>query len=516
MRKAALVAVLCACRLCGQPPAPGTGVIRGVVRNAQTNAPVRRATVTLTARAIRLTALTDAEGKFDFSALPPGTYRLTATRTGFLDRPARRPIPLSAAESAQTEIRLPPAGAIAGRVVDESGEGMDRCNLVLYKQTWREGRRLWDRLSVAVPTDDSGGYRFTGLKPGRYLVQASNPRSVPDNRYGSPPQAHYVLTFYPSVFSQQQASPVEVGAGAEVTGIDIRLSKVVRPASVRVRGKLTGVAPDSHVIYSVALVRADGGPFGGSNMTVKTPDFAFELSAPPGAYSLVANIYSGLPDTYASENLVLTGDVSNVALPMRPAPRIEGRVRIAEQGVAARLESIRSHLELIGSGMAQPIAPDSSGRFTTQLLRGGPYILHPLRDLPDGCYVRDSSLGEQRIDPAGFDIAASGELDMVVSCTAAAITGTAVDADGKPFAGASVTLIPPDDAAWQPRQAVDDAGAFRFANLRPGKYTLFAWEDVDDDLWPDPDYRKKFEDRAVTVEVGPKETKKVQLRAIAP
>jgi hypothetical protein len=48
-----------------------------------------------------------------------------------------------------------------------------------------------------------------------------------------------------------------------------------------------------------------------------------------------------------------------------------------------------------------------------------------------------------------------------------------------------------------------------------GKYKLFAWEEADDDLWPDPDFRKKYESRATEITVGPSETQNVQLRQIA-
>jgi hypothetical protein len=62
---------------------------------------------------------------------------------------------------------------------------------------------------------------------------------------------------------------------------------------------------------------------------------------------------------------------------------------------------------------------------------------------------------------------------------------------------------------------VDDADKFQFTNLRPGKYKLFAWEDVDDDLWPDPEFRRIYDNRAQEVNVGPRETLTVQLRVIA-
>jgi hypothetical protein len=48
----------------------------------------------------------------------------------------------------------------------------------------------------------------------------------------------------------------------------------------------------------------------------------------------------------------------------------------------------------------------------------------------------------------------------------------------------------------------------------PGPATLFAWEEVDDGLWPDPEFRKKYESRATEITVGPSQTQNAQLRVI--
>jgi hypothetical protein len=44
---------------------------------------------------------------------------------------------------------------------------------------------------------------------------------------------------------------------------------------------------------------------------------------------------------------------------------------------------------------------------------------------------------------------------------------------------------------------------------------LFAWEEVDDDLWEDPAFRKKYEDRATEISVEPSGTQSTKLRLIA-
>ena len=117
MRRLLLAGLISAFALAAQPN-PAAGSIEGHVFNSLTGAPLRKATVVLTTpptmtSQIRLVADTDAEGRFQFIGLPPGTYRLSASHTGFLDRPTRRPIPLGPNDQVtDAEIRLPPQSEI--------------------------------------------------------------------------------------------------------------------------------------------------------------------------------------------------------------------------------------------------------------------------------------------------------------------------------------------------------------------------------------------------------------------
>jgi hypothetical protein len=118
MKYLLLAGLLSACTLAAQPK-PGAGSIEGHVLNSLTGEPLRKATVIaiLTSSPMRqLADDTDAAGKFQFTGLPPGTYKLSASRAGFLDHAAHRPISLAANEDvADSEIRLPPQGVIGPR-----------------------------------------------------------------------------------------------------------------------------------------------------------------------------------------------------------------------------------------------------------------------------------------------------------------------------------------------------------------------------------------------------------------
>jgi hypothetical protein len=56
--------------------------------------------------------------------------------------------------------------------------------------------------------------------------------------------------------------------------------------------------------------------------------------------------------------------------------------------------------------------------------------------------------------------------------------------------------------------AADNAGAFSIRGIAPGRYTAFAFTDVEDGIWHSPEFLKSVEGRgtAVTLEEGSRET----------
>ncbi len=513
MRSHWLAGFLSVCTLAAQPN-PGAGSIQGHVRNLVTGAPVRKAFVQLTAAQVRLTADTDSEGKFQFWNLPPGTYRLSASRTGFLDRPVRRAVALGADDRVtNAEICLMPQGVITGRVLDESGEPVDRARVWISKQVYRQGRRSWEQINAVSETSDTGEYHFANLAPGRYMVRAYDQKPEASSRYGELPNTFSVLTYYPNAATQEQALPVEVGLGAEANGIEIRILKLARPATVHVRGKVAG-APSGSLV-SVNLSPVDGGPFGGGNAMAAPPEYTFDLSATPGRYTAFANVYSGGPEAYATGSITVTGDAAGLVLAMSAAPEVAGHISVAEGGTTLKFQGVRISITRAGSNLTSELRADATGRFAfPKPLMPGRYQVVNVRGIPEGYFVREMKLGGQEISPDDFLISASAQFEMVLGKNAGEIAGSVSDAGGQPLAGSIVTLIPSDEKSRPEKQQVDDDGHFRFTALRPGKYKLLAWEDVDDDLWQDPEFRRRYEGRAEEISIDPGGKQKVQLRAI--
>jgi protocatechuate 3,4-dioxygenase beta subunit len=503
---------LLAASISAAQPEPGTGSIAGQVVHALTGAPVRKATVVLTAPAapIRLVADTDAEGRFQFLGLPPGTYKLSATRAGFLERSARRPFTLAAdAQVTDALIRIPPQSAIAGRILDEEGDPVPNAQVSIFLQLYHDGRRQWERVNTGNISNDAGEYRFANLTPGRYLVRAVTQRPSPDNRYGVRATMYYVPAYYPNAPSEAEALPIELAAGAELRGIDVHLFKRASPATFHVRGRVTGVQGAPQI--GISLV-----PSNGANTVARAPGYEFDVMAAPGQYTVFAHVYSDGPEAYGSGTVSVSENVSNVLLSMAPPPDVTGHVTVAD-GAQAKLQGVTIVLKRTPAWFNQPVAySDTAGRFTIpKPLPPGRYSLEVVETkVPESCFVQTVKLAGQEININDFEIRGSAELEVVLSATAGQITGSVTDEDGKSFANAIVTLIPAAPEARPTKQTADVDGNFRFTSLRPGKYRVFAWEELDQALWEDPDFRKPYEARSAEVTVGARENQTTQLRLI--
>ena len=189
---------------------------------------------------------------------------------------------------------------------------------------------------------------------------------------------------------------------------------------------------------------------------------------------------------------------------------------MVESGAKVNLQGVRVAMTLLSSSQVTEVRSDSAGKFVLpKPFPPGHYAIVSARSIPQGCFISEVKFNDKAISWDDFEISGSSQLEIILSNTAGKIAGSVLDADGKQVLDSSVTLIPTDAKSRPVRQSVADDGNFQFINVRPGKYKLFAWEEVDDDLWPDPEIRKNYESLATEIAVGPGETQNAQLRVIA-
>jgi len=160
-----------------QPPSPDSrGEVSGAV-NTPDDVPIRNALVSLTDKAERLVdqTISDPEGRYSFSNLPPGLYWVTARRAGATqDTAVFRHVDVTSSEPSPTQdlVIIPQEvyepkkmlhKPVLFRIVNNAGQPLDQAGL---EATWSNGPVL-DNVKAETGSD---GVVALELIPGRNFV----------------------------------------------------------------------------------------------------------------------------------------------------------------------------------------------------------------------------------------------------------------------------------------------------------------------------------------------------------
>lgn len=147
------------------------------------------------------------------------------------------------------------------------------------------------------------------------------------------------------------------------------------------------------------------------------------------------------------------------------------------------------------------------GSFELKNVTGGSYQLlvgassNNLRD-----YITKSvNLDGRDVADSGFSVSGGTSLDIVVSANGGTIEGTVVDSKGKPVAHAAVVDVPSAEHQIRhdlyQRDTTDELGHFNLRGLNPGKYTVLAFDELEDDV-RQPEFLKSYEGRGENVQLN--------------
>lgn len=512
--------------------------IEGRVTNSTTGAPLKRANLMLlpvggVGDMTPVTTAADSEGKFVIAEIPPGQYRLSADRTGFVrtefgSRGGNRSgttITLAPGQTLkQVDIAMLPHAVISGRVTDEDGEPV--ANVAVQAGTYRyiNGRRQMTPGSSSM-TNDLGEYRVFGLPPGRYYVSAT-PRNM--GMFGAAsassggarrePEQTYASTWYPGTADAGAAVQIPVAAGKPVANIDLRL---LRSQSVRIRGRIANAPPGSRTMIMV-VPRSSSMFFFDRNNTAARPDGRFEVrGVAPGSYFLIAQFFES--ETRMSARVPLdvgTASIDDLEVTLSPGQdltgsfKIEGDTQIDPAGLRVFLEP--KEMSIMGGPSTGPLQPDGTFRARNVLpdtyrvrVFGGstPIYLKSVRAGQD-----ESADGEVTVLPG-----VTQSITVVISTAGAQVTGEVKNDKDAVVQGATVVLVPEtgkrEQSALYKIATTDQYGKYTLKGIAPGSYKLFAWESVDPGQWMDPDFLQPHENngKAVNLAENGKETVELKL-----
>src|SRR5262249_10566055 len=139
-----------------------------------------------------------------------------------------------------------------------------------------------------------------------------------------------------------------------------------------------------------------------------------------------------------------------------------------------------------------------SGKFVIDNVMPADYQVQ-VTDLPAGTFVKsmrfgsiDLLNGSLRVQPRNAD-----RLSITLSANGGAVEGIVTNKNGQTLANAPVALVP--DASRRQRAdlyrsaSTNESGGFHLDGIAPGDYGVFAWEDIEDGLWRDPDFIRRNE-----------------------
>jgi protocatechuate 3,4-dioxygenase beta subunit len=388
-------------------------------------------------------AETDAQGRFRTAALPPGSYRVSAVATGYL-QPSPPTVALTAAGvSPAVTVKLVRGGALAGRVVDPRGgaaagaqlrcvaSGLEDLSVQLGPLPMAaeaaalpsgSGRALG--AARFVRADREGRFSIPGLIPGRYHLDVAYP--------GAEPLRSDELLVAPG--EQRNVGTLSLRAGIALAG------RVVDEGGYPIEGARVSIDPT-------------GVPEGTSGQTTLTDGGGrWSLALRAGSYRISARAAGrGVAEVVATVGSTAPGAIELRLV--RAEARLEGMVKddggrpLARARIAVR--SVGSDAT-IGNAVT-----DAGGHFTVPGLPAGDVrleIAHP--DYPTT--TQAATTGTFALLTVPFPGAVAGEVRVRIT--------------GAPVGRGRIDAIGPGGA--ETRAELGRGGSFRLKRLLPGRWRL--------------------------------------------
>lgn len=496
----------------GQDPAPRPAQVKGRVVDSVTGAPLPRAIVSI--RAVggpgsMAQATTSGSGHFEFAALAPASYTVSATsgefRVTHVLQETPKPIQLQHGETREITIAMRPALAISGRVVDDSGSPLAGVQVEI-RPIGGNGRGIYFRRFP--DTDDSGAFRLFGLPPGRYTVCAEG-RTSPT--FGTAPakrELRFVRTCHAA--SADGAGEPVVLSETDIDGVEIRMQR--RPTFT-----ISGVVLDSSGLpaqnVKVGLSVIQGNRFAGTSVSGSSrvaPDGVFMLrNIVPAHYELLAEGPGAAPGTLEAAMMwldIVNDDVTGLTLMTKKGVRLRGRVTFEDDPPPTfRIENLRvlprrptgSASGLSGQPGNSAVTPEGTFELTNVF---GPFLIE-IGGLPPRWVVRSVRYRGREIRDIAteFDGDPQHGVEIVLTSRTAEISGRATDDRGNSAADTRVLVFPTDRDRWSSwnvtSATASKEGAFIVRDLPPGDYfavavSSAAWTELVSTLTPAQEARR--------------------------
>ncbi len=398
----------------------------------------------------RRTAKTDASGRYKFENIPSGQRTLTASAAGFGSKTVPNIHFVGDTKTITQDLTLAEGKRIAGRVLDETGNGISGARVEATAYATQELSR------GEAESGPDGSFGIEGLAPGTYAVVAS-------------------------AMGYSRETQPRVEAGSE--GIEVRLG-ILGTVEGRVYENATGRGVSSFRLEARKVSQPGSGMYQKTNVEQRydsANDGRFVFGGlEPGRYVLLATT-SAHAQAYSPEFEVAKGQrATGVDVPLTAGGRLVGRLVDGKtgKGVSGAVLTTRDNsfqdnpfVEifrpfLVTNVSSANVRSGGDGSYTIDHLMPGTYqveIEHPSYTKK---YVKDLAVQEAKDTPVP-------DITMFPGAT---LRGLAVNASGAPLVQAQVTVRPSANSTpvnpTQRQIRTDANGRFVARNLPAGEYDV--------------------------------------------
>ena len=436
-------------------------------------------------------AVSDKAGQFSVEGLKSGLYFVMAERTGFVQQMSRLSMLALKAGQSLTDYKITMAARalIVGHVLDEYGDPVQGIVVLVEPVNPNQSAGfMFGRMQV--PTDERGEFRLT-TGPGKYYVKAADMLRFrgdgPEIRTDGTPGTPFIATFYPSAANTSSAGVVEVAAGQDLAGVDIRLLRT-GPSAARgftVSGVVIGT-PDNGRATVMLRSGESAGQYNNGRGVQAGEDGKFSISGmQPGYYSAAASYSSGkaILQSHTMEFHLESADETGLQLTLAPGEELTGKLELVGDAPAGQAEKHTVRLEAAGGGnqfgQGGPPAAEvqQDGVFQFNGVPPGKFkaVVEPM---PENGYLKEVSVDGKAVPDRVLDFTqgvGGSRLKITVGRDGGQISGKVLGKDGEPVIGL-VTILFGTDAKHmdEDNSSIVRDGKFSLKSIRPGKYRIVA------------------------------------------
>lgn len=396
-----------------------SGSISGVIKNIYSGLPVDGVSVALLPAGAFQT-VSDTNGEFGITGIPPGSYTIQLSRTDF----QTQLIPVTIAEGQSITLNplfVPLPAAIHGTIVSS----IDSSPIVNVRVA------IEDPLGVFIAeafTDNNGQYTIANLPAGKLRISAG----AEGYRLVS-----FVITLLP----------------AEDRVIDVVL--VPNPSSVTGQVTSTNGQPISGAAINL-LNEQRGLQF--ETLTDANGQFSLDLLV-PGILYLVRVTAVGFAGANAFVR-VAPGATETINLELTALPgSLSGTVR--EEGTNLLLANVAISIQELNGVLLDTFSTDNLGQFSIDSLAAGTYTL-----------LLNSTTYSNREISVTISMGMNTSIEVFLTRLSGSLRGSVTDEGGRPLIDALITILLNNKPII--RDFTDESGSYFIANLTTDIYVVVA------------------------------------------